>query len=188
MKLFTLNTIAMIATLSVLSACNSSSSNPGAANPVTDSKVSAQGLDLVGSYQGVSAACADGGEAKKENASVVATLLSFNSDGSFRSSTKVSDASKKETTTETAGQYSVDGDVLKLVSQSTSVDGTVGVSTEEKRATYKIDGSDLTVNAGPTEDGTCPADVDLIYKYQKQVVETPPDVTPATAPTTNPEP
>jgi hypothetical protein len=177
MRTLITNTMATLATITVLAACSSSSSSKDAANKADpNSKVESQGLQLVGSFQGVSAVCEGGNEATKDNETTLKTILTFNTDATtYKSETKIMSTSKsadgttKEEVLETSGTYSVTGDVLTLIKESQTYEGQVATTNEKSDVKFKLDGNDLTVTVPHGEDSSCPGTEAMIIKYQRQV-------------------
>ncbi|MBC7372255.1 MAG: copper resistance protein NlpE N-terminal domain-containing protein [Bdellovibrionaceae bacterium] len=168
MKSLITSTVAMIATLSVLSACNSNSSSKDLGNIASpDAKVEAQSVTLTGVYNGVSAVCAGGTEAPGDDAPTKATVLTFNADGTYKTNRTVPN-SKTDDTLETAGKYTVDKDVLTLNQESQIYEGNIGFVSVKTEATFKLEGTKLTVNVPHNEDSSCPADEALMITYTKQ--------------------
>lgn len=183
MKSLITNSVAMLATLSLLSACNSNSTSKdqgAAASP--EAKVETMAVPLTGVYEGVSAVCAGGAEAPGDDVPTKATVLTLNEDGTYKTNRAIPN-SKTNETLETAGKYTVDKDVLVLNQESQIYEGNIGFVDVKTEATFKLDGSILTVQVPHNEDSTCPVGEALVITYKKQeaapvVPETP--VVPAT--------
>jgi len=159
-------TAATIAVLSLLSACTPSGSSKVSENKSPDTKVETQSTTtLTGSYQGLSATCEGGSEATKDHSSTKNTVITFNTDGTFKSETTIEN-SPTGSNLETTGKFSTLADTLILIKESQSYEGQIGFEKEESHVKYTLTGEELTLNLGPTEDGSCPKNESLITKYQ----------------------
>lgn len=181
MKTLMLHTITTIAALNILSACTQSDSGTKSnsiANP--QSKVESESAGIIGTFEGVSAVCEDGSEAKKDNESIQRTTITFGADGVFKSAVQVRD----QFSLETKGSYSISGDRLVLTTESQEYEGNLGFTSEKTEAGFKIDGKELTLTVIPNEESSCPPDKALIIKYQRQ--ESPQETVPNVDPTPTP--
>ncbi|MBS1970372.1 MAG: hypothetical protein JSU04_08690 [Bdellovibrionales bacterium] len=177
MKTLMLHTITTMAALNILSACTQSDSGPKS-NSITNpqTKVETESAGIVGIYEGVSAVCEDGSEAKKDNESIQRTTITFGADGVFKSEVQIRD----QFALETKGSYTVTDDRLILTVESQEYEGNVGFTNEKTEAGFKINGKELTLTLIPHEESSCPPDKALIIKYQRQESpqETVPNVDP----------
>jgi len=168
MKKIFITTVYVFAGISLLIACNLTSShkNNSPAAALQQVPPNAGNSFLVGSYRGVSATCEDGSPAHRTDYSVRATTLNFHADGHFSSSTKM--PHKREL--DTRGTYTIDGQVLTLSILSQSYPGQTGIVQQESRATYTLNGNQLILSVDPVEaeEDSCPPQQAVILEYSRQ--------------------
>lgn len=171
MKKNTLHPLLVIFAMTTFSACSSppaDNKSQGVAIPAAKVAV-ATPPPLIGSFTGLSASCEGGTSTPKEDQSTKLTVLTFNADGTYKSVTN-STTSKAKTSLESEGTFSIADHTLTLVQTSSSSRGKT--SSETSFATYQLEGNSLTLDLGPSEDGSCPANQALITKYQRQQAQT----------------
>jgi hypothetical protein len=179
MKTLMFNTLATIASLNILGACTNSDSGTQS-NPIATPQSKIESAGIVGTFEGVSAVCEDGSEAKKDNESIQRTTITFGVDGIFRSEVQI----KENSSLETKGSYVILDGRLILTIESEEYEGNIGFISEKTEAGFKLDGNELTLTLIPNEESPCPPDKALIIKYQRQ--ESPQETIPNVDPTPTP--
>jgi hypothetical protein len=175
------NAVVVLATLNILSACTHSDSGSNVASTATpQSKTESTSPDLSGTYEGISAVCEDGTEAKKDNESIQRTTLTFSPDGAFKSEVQIKDKSVLET----KGSYTVKDDRLTFAFESQTYESNMGLLNDKTEVGFKLEDKELTLTLIPTEENPCPPDKALIIKYHRQ--ESPNQTTPGISPTPTP--
>lgn len=166
MKPLLTKSIAMIATLTLISACSKSDSKKDFAAPASpDQKTESTAIPLIGQFQGTGASCEAGGEAKEDSESTKGTLFTFNEDGTFITVTKVVQE-ESESVLETKGTFTVSENILTIKEDLQTPEGEE-LESKDTSVRYQLDGDELTLTVPYAEDGSCPVNEALILKYQR---------------------